>query len=377
MSERVLLVDDDTNVLQGFRRHLHRTYDLTLALGAREAIEFLAEPEPFAVIVSDMQMPDISGVELLAMVPKYNPHTVRVMLTGNADQKTAVDAVNEGRIFRFLSKPCPPDQLSGTLDAAIEHYRLITAEAELLGQTLAGSVRMLTQVLSMAMPTAFGLTGQARLLAREIAQRTGCEPLWQIEMAAMLMRIGCVSLPGDVIERYLLGKPLDADEASLVQQTPKLGHDLISAIPRLRPVAECIAKQFDAPEDPTPLASRILLAVGDFQRFSAATSPAKAIENMIAKPKYDGRVVGELAGLIESMSQSTQVDVIDLRPGMVLEESIVDSLGRVLVAQGIEIHDSLIHKLAMLRRSGTGVREPIRVRQLGDLKTWLPDAVPA
>src|SRR5205085_9651219 len=94
--------------------------------------------QSYAVVVADMRMPKMDGVELLSRLRTLTPTTVRIMLTGNADQQTAIDAVNEGHIFRFLNKPCPPETLEKTLRAALNQHHLITAEKELLELTLTG-----------------------------------------------------------------------------------------------------------------------------------------------------------------------------------------------------------------------------------------------
>ncbi|NIQ03497.1 MAG: response regulator, partial [Nitrospinaceae bacterium] len=94
----------------------------------------------FAVVVSDMRMPDMDGIQFLSRVREHYPQTVRMMLTGYADVKTAMNAVNEGNIFRFMTKPCPPEVFEKVLSAGIEQYRLITAERDLLERTLKGSV---------------------------------------------------------------------------------------------------------------------------------------------------------------------------------------------------------------------------------------------
>ena len=362
MTKKVLLVDDEPNVLQGFKRHLRKQYDLKLAVGGQAALDIIESDGPFAVVVSDMQMPEISGVELLSRISEVHAHTVRIMLTGNADQKTAVDAVNEGKIFRFLSKPCPPQTLAGALDAGLEQYRLMTAEAELLNNTLSGSVRMLTQVLSLAMPEAFGLTQEARRLTKAVAEKIGIGPLWQVEMAAMLMRVGCVSLPKDALRAYLSGESIPPSYVDLIADTPKLGHGLVSAIPRLQDVAEFILAQNDPPVDATPIASRILRAVGDYQRFQTNDSPFSALARLDKPSKYDPAVVNALSEVISDSFETREVTVGELRDGMILEANLEDQAGRVLVAVGTEVHEAMIQKLEMLRRSGAGVREPIRVR---------------
>lgn len=370
MTSKILLVDDEPNVLQGFKRHLRKGFDIELAVGGEEALSTFAEKGPFAIVVSDMQMPNMSGLELLTQIQKTSEHTIRIMLTGNADQKTAVDAVNEGNIFRFLTKPCPPGKLALVLEAGLEQYRLVTAEAELLNKTLAGSVRMLTQVLSLAMPEAFGMTQEARTLARRVAIKIGIGPLWQIEMAAMLMRVGCVSLPKPMLDEYLIGTPLAEETAALVSETPKLGYSLISAIPRLQSVAEFVRAQNDPPHDPTPIASRILRAVGDYQRFRTL-EPASAIDKLANEAIYDPAVVETLSLVIQQLGEY-RVALRELRDGMTLIENVKDTAGRILVAKGMEVHQALIQKLQMLKRT-CGVAEPLIVQ--GDPPKTSDDAI--
>lgn len=100
--EKILIVDDDKNLLSGIRRQLREHFEVTIAVGGAQALEALTEKGPFAVIVSDMRMPEMTGVELLGAFKERAPETVRMMLTGNADQNTAADAINSGSIFRFF-----------------------------------------------------------------------------------------------------------------------------------------------------------------------------------------------------------------------------------------------------------------------------------
>ena len=139
----ILFVDDELRILQAFERQLRKRFSIRTAESAQEALKILEVDGPCAVIVSDMWMPGMDGIELLARVKNLYPDTVRIMLTGNADQETAIEAVNCGQIFRFLTKPIPPEALTNSLDLAIREYRLITAEKELLSQTLKGSVNVL------------------------------------------------------------------------------------------------------------------------------------------------------------------------------------------------------------------------------------------
>ena len=156
MSTRVLIVDDDTNLLAGLRRQFRNRFDLHFATGGDEALAAIDTEGSFAVAMVDMRMPGMDGVTLLAELHKRTPDTVRIMLTGNADQQTAVDAINKGHIFRFFSKPCAPEDLANGIEAGLRQYELLMAERVLLEKTLAGSVKVLVDVLSTIDPTGFG-----------------------------------------------------------------------------------------------------------------------------------------------------------------------------------------------------------------------------
>src|SRR5207245_10705357 len=136
-----------------------------------------------AVIISGMDMPGMSGIQFLSRVRQLAPDSVRMMLTGHTDLQVAMEAVNEGNIFRFLTKPCSPDALVKALAAGVEQYRLITAEKELLEKTLAGSIKALMEVLSLVNPMAFGRASQVQRLVQQLAAALKVDKAWQVEMA--------------------------------------------------------------------------------------------------------------------------------------------------------------------------------------------------
>jgi diguanylate cyclase (GGDEF)-like protein len=147
MSDRVLVVDDDPRVIEGYRRVLRKRFNLDVASGGRQALEMVASNGPYAVVVSDMRMPEITGLELLMRIREQTPDTVRIMLTGNADQQTAVDAVNQGQVFRFLNKPCTAEVMAETLDQALVHYHRAKKTESLIHRASA-ELQELTEQLS-------------------------------------------------------------------------------------------------------------------------------------------------------------------------------------------------------------------------------------
>lgn len=133
---KILFVDDEVAVLDSLRRNLGRCYDLETAVGPEAGLGRLETAGPFAVIVSDLRMPGMDGVAFLAKAREIAPDAVSIMLTGHGDLDAAMAAVNEGHIFRFLTKPCPPAILARSLDAALAQYRMAAADRELLRVTL-------------------------------------------------------------------------------------------------------------------------------------------------------------------------------------------------------------------------------------------------
>src|SRR5208283_164611 len=115
---------------------------------------------------------------------------------------------NEGNIFRFLTKPCPPELLCRVLEDAQKQYRLVTAERELLSKTLSGTIKLLTDILSIVEPQSFG---RAQSLRDSIARLTGklsVANAWEIHLAVMLAPIGFVTIPPDVLLKFRTGQPL-------------------------------------------------------------------------------------------------------------------------------------------------------------------------
>ncbi len=107
--ERVLFVDDEPMLLEGLKRTLRKQYDVTTASSGSEGLKLL-RAEHYPIVVSDMQMPEMDGIAFLKQVRTF--HLIRTNdAHGNADQHTAVNAINEGSIFRFACKPATPEHL--------------------------------------------------------------------------------------------------------------------------------------------------------------------------------------------------------------------------------------------------------------------------
>lgn len=134
---RVLFVDDEQHILESFRDSFRRVFDVDVASSGPEGLAKLVDDGPYTVVVSDFQMPGMNGAQFLASAKIVAPDTVRVLLTGQASVDGAIAAVNDGCVFRFLTKPCAPPHLQRALEDAIEQARLVTADRDLLVRKLA------------------------------------------------------------------------------------------------------------------------------------------------------------------------------------------------------------------------------------------------
>jgi response regulator RpfG family c-di-GMP phosphodiesterase len=296
MSEKILLVDDDVRVVSALQRSLYRSYEIEIAGGPKDALAVIAE-YGFAVVVSDLNMPGMSGTEFLGKVKEIAPETVRILLTGCADVDAAIAAVNEGNIFRLLTKPCPQNVLTRALDDALGQHRLQTSEKELLQETLTGAVAVLVEVLGAAHPVAFGRASRIRSYVRHLGQELDPENLWQLEAAAMLSQIGYISIPPEVLKKQRDNLPLSPEEQRYFLSLPAIGRRLIAMIPRMEPVARMIGLQryeyigpstLPAVECAVSLGGQMLRTALDFDHGS---EPQAALEELRARGNYDPTVL--------------------------------------------------------------------------------------
>lgn len=148
MKEKILFVDDDENILNAYRRVFWKDFSVITVSSGEQALELIDKGERYPIIISDMRMSGMNGIQFLSSVKQKLPDSVRIMITGHADQQLAIDAVNEGNIFRFLTKPCPAEVLTKAIAAGLQQYRLLQAEKELLAQTLEGNAKILKDLFA-------------------------------------------------------------------------------------------------------------------------------------------------------------------------------------------------------------------------------------
>ncbi len=383
MTEKILIVDDDPNVLKAYERRLRRRFQVETALCSEEGVTAVNFLGPFAVVVSDMMMPRENGAEFLARILQTAPESVRIMLTGNADQKTAAAAINQGQVFRFLNKPCEAETLEAAIEEGIAEYRRAQAERELLSKTVVGAVDLLTKVLALTSPEAFGRGSRLKSIVTEIAQAAGWEDAWMHEAVALLSQVGYVTVPEPVLAKVRAGEELSASERKAFASHTKVAEELISAIPRLETVARVVASQdltilpddadieTDGPRSSLRFGVQLLQLVRDYDQLlhDAGLSRPQAIKQLQqTQSHYDPECLEALqkSAAVHEQRVLVEVELDKLVDGMHLVADVVSTEGALLVAKGQDVNPTLRHRLANYAATHK-VQQPIEVLASADM----------
>lgn len=405
----ILLVDDEPNVLSALRRLLRpQGYALLTAPGGEEALSLLAE-HSIDLIVSDMRMPQMNGAELLAQVRQQQPDAIRLLLTGYAEVASAISAINEGGIYRYITKPWDEASFLNTIQQALElrglqkeHVRLealtqrqnaelrdlnahledkvterteqlqiahqeISLAMEKLKKNFFTTVQVLSNLIEMRAPVLAGHSRRVADVARRIAEKmgVGAELTHEILLAGLLHDIGKIAYPD-----ALLGKPMNkmtGEEGSMARKHPLSGAMALMSLPDMRGVADIIRshhERWDGQGFPDalvgekiPLGARILALANDYdaaqlglvsvKRMTIDEAKAYVLEGR--KFRYDPAVSDAFAELIGRVPPKPLVERRlsggELEVGMVLSRDLYSPEGMLLLATEYVLDELLIKQI--------------------------------
>jgi response regulator RpfG family c-di-GMP phosphodiesterase len=270
-------VDDEPHVLESLRDTLRRDFDVVTTANGFEALRILTE-RPCAVTLSDMRMPLLDGARFLTLARQHAPDTARVMLTGQATTDDAAAAINEGEIFRLLTKPCRKEDLIAALNAAVEHHDTLTRRREALADSERATAEALLKLASTVAPGAPARAKRVHQWASELATAAGEERPVELERACELMQIGAVALSRETLQQLAAGTRLGRDAAQELERLPELALPYVRGIPTLAAtthILERAARPFTAPRDTTgtPLAAALLRIALDYDLLERQEAP--------------------------------------------------------------------------------------------------------
>ena len=316
------MVDDEEQILKSFKRRLRKNFSMDTALSGRQGLDLMDKNGPYAVVVSDYRMPKMDGVEFLRQVREKDPDTLRIMLTGFADLQTAIKAVNQSQVFRFLTKPCPPEVLIESLNQAIRFYEFVKAEREVIGlkrwrKSLEQLIFSIIKLVESRDPYTAGHQQRVALLSEALANAMGLskDQVSSVQMAAAIHDIGKIYVPID-----FLNKPsaLSPQEFDIIKQHPQVGYDILKPVEFEHPIGEMVLQHHERMDgtgyplglkgDQILLEARIISVADVVEAMSSHRPyrPSRGMERALteiekkAGRQYDARVVETCLALFKN-----------------------------------------------------------------------------
>jgi len=405
----VLFVDVEKNILGSLSRVFRKEgYGVMLAESGERGLDLLRH-NSIAVVVSDQRMPGMGGVEFLKKARDASPDTVRMMLTGQADMADIAGAINEGGVYRYVTKPWDDEEIKLIIRAAVERYSLLAenrrlqqttmrqnAELYELNQTLEARVQDRTRrlresffafvalcadIVELHDQLSGGRCKRVAVLSKALAREMGIEgdELEALWAAALLHEVGLIGVPREVLEKT--EGELAESERALIRSNPVLSQEIIGKIDTLRQVGLIVRshmENFDGSGYPDGLrgdeinyGSRILGICREYDRLMHARKPCLKIEALAAIERGAGRrfhpdVVTAFLKFISGTNDGdkhlpgqnnttdnlagVKVKIHEMAPGMVLVKALSSGSGRLLVAKGTVLTEALIEKVLNFHR---------------------------
>lgn len=383
MNRRVLFIDDDQQLLSGIERRYGSMFEIETASSAALGLEAMCLRGHFGVVVTDMRMPGMDGLEFLKEARKLTDMSVFIMLTGNQDQQTASNAVNDGQVFRFLTKPCQGVVLQGAIEDGLEKFNLLAEQRELLHNTFLGSVKVLTEVLELSHPALFARIHEVEEIARELREALKLEDRWEYKLAVRLSRVGAA-----VTQSPDQGRSSVQADAKLLKKQAEIGSKLIRHIPKLNLVAEMVARHTEA-DGTFPLqvvsddeivatgASLVRIAMLLDEFFVQGLNPfaaSKELERVL--PRISKATMVKIQEFrTKAMVDSSGRRILEVRPenltaGMILADDLLTENGRLLLASGARLSPAVVMRVKLLAESNP--MPPIRIVRMPTVDPIVP-----
>ena len=275
---KILCVDDETNILSSLRRMLSlEGYQVTTAQSGA-ALELMAQ-SAFDVLISDMRMPQMDGAQLLSLVRQKYPLTVRILLTGAADVNSAIAAVNEGEIFRFMTKPWNDAELIDVVKTAVlQSHREREKEAK-LRSSYVSSLKAFSGLMALRRPDLLSHSRRVAQLARRVARGMGWSEsqAQELYIAGLLHDLGKIGLSDRILNTKYIELPLG--DAKVYRKHGEMGQNSLKILSELDEVGRIVRSHheyFDGSGYPDKLAgedialgARILAVVEAFEELVA------------------------------------------------------------------------------------------------------------
>ena len=276
MKYTILAVDDEPDNLQLLRRTLRKEYEITIANGPLEAIDILKIHGTFDMIISDHRMPDMSGVELLQYTNLHYPDMIRILITAYSEVPILVDAINTGKIFRYVKKPWTPEELILTIQKAFEAKKLSKDNQRLIEDfkdLFSGTISVIVEALDAKDKFTAGRSSRVCCYAVNLAKALNLSEIEisKIEIAGLLHDIGMIGVPETILQK---NAPLTENEYMEVKRHIDYGMKILENIKQLNSIVDIVKyhhERFDGSGYPNrlkgeeiPIGARIIALADTF-----------------------------------------------------------------------------------------------------------------
>ncbi len=375
MPEKVLLVDDEPQLLAGLRRNLQDEFEVFCAEGGLAGLKILEAEEDIAVVVSDYKMPGLNGVEFLQEAKKTRGDSVRMLLTGFADVGVLTDAINEGSIFRFLSKPCSVNHMRMAIRGGVRQFRLIRAEKELLDKTLMGCVQVFGELIGHFDPVLHGQVKMVREILHILPRYRVTDGLWEAEIAVLLSHLGWMTVPPHILEKVRDGEELSEGEKKVVEGVAQSTCRLLGNIPRLEAVIETIRSESDPcgvdafyePPRPWMILRACRELVNLRSRYPSFSEALEVMEKTVGIYHPECMLalrvgIGDISRIEQPKGEGFFRSAIkDLKVGMTVLEPVSTKEGLVIVPENHELNAADIERIRNFHQT-FGLKEGVKSR---------------
>jgi FixJ family two-component response regulator len=346
---KVLFVDDQAEVLDDLKVIVSEVCEPYIALNAEEGLKVFESEGPFTIVASDQILPGMNGAEFLAMVSRRDPYCSTMLVTGHANYRDAMRAVNDGHVFRLLDKPYAEQDLIDAIQAGVRQRELLESERVLLHETLVGAVNALTETLATVKPLFFGRAQRVKRMAGEVARYLNYPHVWRVETAAVFSQIASITLPEEEAENVFLRKRVRPQIDELVKKFPEVVTHLLGHIPRLgnvREILDCLlvsSTPYQTPDkENTYKAYQILDAALEYDFMEVEGHDSEVILATLkgGNKEFDSQVIDAMEQLLHKSRTRYLVNELpldDLRVGMRLAEDLKLETEMLVAPKGTDI----------------------------------------
>lgn len=372
LKQRILIVDDTPSNIRVLNGILKDQYHVSVATNGIAALEIANSEHSPDLILLDIMMPEMDGYEVCKRLKasKTTSKIPIIFVTAMGKIEDETKGFELGCVD-YITKPISPPIVLARIGTHLELKNAKNRVDQLLSKTLLGSIKMMSDIVSMINPMVFSQSSRLKKYASQIGQDLNLPGIWRLEIATTLSQIGTILIPNHILKKVRDGKTLTVEEQQLFNTHTSIAKELISNIPSLEIIGQIIERQRENPPDTdfntwdfVTTSSQILKLIHDYDKLIIAGRSQSDSFSILHEQKenYSKKLLAMLVELEGAKPEnvSKMVYLKDLREGMVLLEDVICDSNVILVGKYTEISENILY-LLLKNAKQREIREPMRV----------------